>query len=272
MILKSSILVVAMVSGLFASENPFAIEENIQKIEKEESALLQSISKEKSSLQSDDILEPSAPVQEASAEEKESASAVSQNVPEANISSPVEKSTQPAKETPIINDKIEAKADAVEPKAVEDVKSSDENLSAVKMLPVLVEENQSKPESTKSDTKEVVAVPAVPAQTSEVKNELPLAEKAKSEAADKASTISDDKKKEALQTVESQVEKIDAKIAELEAKLKKSREAVMSGSKNDKDDTSSIEVVKPESVKAVEPPRDSAFEKELQEAIQSVQN
>ncbi len=264
-----------MVSGLFASENPFAIEENIQKIEKEESALLQSISKEKSSLQSDDILEPSAPVQEASAEEKESASAVSQNVPEANISSPVEKSTQPAKETPIINDKIEAKADAVEPKAVEDVKSSDENLSAVKMLPVLVEENQSKPESTKSvksDTKEVVAVPAVPAQTSEVKNELPLAEKAKSEAVDKASTISDDKKKEALQTVESQVEKIDAKIAELEAKLKKSREAVMSGSKNDKDDTSSIEVVKPESVKAVEPPRDSAFEKELQEAIQSVQN
>ncbi len=274
MILKSSILAVAMVSGLFASENPFAIEKNIQKIEKEEDALLQSLSKEKPSLESDDIPEQSAPIEEAKREEAAApvpAPAVSQNVP---IST--EKSAQPTEKTLGTNEKIEVKADAEQPKAVVAKRSNEENLSAAKKLPVLAEENQSEQESAKSIkgvTKEAATLPATPpAQTQEAKKDILPVKSTKTNIADESSVKSETKKKEALQTIESQVEKIDAKIAELESKLKKSRESVMSGDKNEEGGTPLAEVVKPESAKAVEPARDSAFKKELQEAIQSVQN
>ena len=47
---KSGILIAALVSVVYASENPFAIEKNIQKIEQDENALLQAVVKEQKNL------------------------------------------------------------------------------------------------------------------------------------------------------------------------------------------------------------------------------
>ncbi len=44
---KKAMLIVVLVSGVYASENPFAVDDNLQKIELDEDALLQLISKEK---------------------------------------------------------------------------------------------------------------------------------------------------------------------------------------------------------------------------------
>lgn len=48
---KSNILIAALLTGAFASENPFVIEKNIQKIEQEESLLLQALAKEQKRLE-----------------------------------------------------------------------------------------------------------------------------------------------------------------------------------------------------------------------------
>lgn len=48
---KNSILIAALLTGAFASENPFVIEKNIQKIEQEESLLLQALAKEQKRLE-----------------------------------------------------------------------------------------------------------------------------------------------------------------------------------------------------------------------------
>ncbi|MEA3419862.1 MAG: hypothetical protein U9Q90_10745 [Campylobacterota bacterium] len=48
------LIVVALVSGVYASENPFAIEKNVQKIEHEENELLLGLAKEKDAFAEDD--------------------------------------------------------------------------------------------------------------------------------------------------------------------------------------------------------------------------
>jgi len=48
---KSSVLIAALVTGAYASENPFVIEKNIQKIEREENTLLQALAKEQKRLE-----------------------------------------------------------------------------------------------------------------------------------------------------------------------------------------------------------------------------
>ena len=48
---KSSVLIAALVTGACASENPFVIEKNIQKIEREENTLLQALAKEQKRLE-----------------------------------------------------------------------------------------------------------------------------------------------------------------------------------------------------------------------------
>ena len=54
MVYKSSILFVALATGACASENPFAIEKNVQKIEQEENALLQALAKEQKTLKDEE--------------------------------------------------------------------------------------------------------------------------------------------------------------------------------------------------------------------------
>jgi len=51
---KKSILIAALISGVCASENPFAIEKNVQKIEQEEGALLQAIAKEQKTFEDEE--------------------------------------------------------------------------------------------------------------------------------------------------------------------------------------------------------------------------
>ena len=51
---KNSLLIAVLISGVCASENPFAIEKNVQKIEQEEGALLQAIAKEQKTFEEEE--------------------------------------------------------------------------------------------------------------------------------------------------------------------------------------------------------------------------
>ena len=232
---KSSILIVALVSGVYASENPFAIEKNVQKIEQEESALLQAIAKEQKTLESKKMVKS---IKEYTTGVKTEESAVSPETeavqePEAEETKNETEKSKTVEAAPPETKKVESAVTPIE----EAAKKSE-------IQEIKKEVQESKP---KEETKESIApltIREVTKKTEAETVEKPAATKVES-------------------SVEKQIEKVDAEIKKLEEKLEasKTKTAIV-------DEVS----VQPAVEANGSAESNNTFQQELQEAIKSVQD
>ena len=266
---KSSILITALVTGVYASENPFALEKNIQKIEQDESALLQAIVKEQKKLEKEDALSE-------------------ESIPGANMSDVKTEEGNALSETEIVQEpesqKIkkeaeESKPEVIAPAVVKQkepaVVSANETLDKVQVE----EPKEVIPESVPKEAAVVAAETKKSAPSSEEKvpidTEAETVKKAETSKPEKPLTIRDIAKKSEAETVrkpesakaqasiEKKIEEVDAEIKKLEEKLETSK--VESATGDEISVQSSVET-------NGSAESNTTFEQELQEAIRSVQD
>jgi len=253
---KSSILIAALVMGAYASENPFALEKNIQKIEQEESALLQALAKEQKR------------------PEREEDALFEERISEPKISDVKPKESKAPSETEIVQEPEyqDVKKDAEESRpedpapslAKQDepaVTSSNETLEKVQKKEG--EESKSESVSREAAPAEAKTIKPAPISVEKVskKPEEPLtirgvAGRSESEMTSKPAIT------KGKPSVEKEIEKVDAEIKELEERLEASKV---------KPATTAEASIKLNEEVNISTESNTTFDQELQEAIKSVQ-
>ncbi len=278
---KNSLLIAVLISGVCASENPFEMGKNIQKIEQEEGALLQAIAKEKKTFEEeeDSLFEESISTPKASQVVPEEAKAHSgtdivqepetqkatkepEEVIEKGAVAPrveevatpavkqEESAATPAKETlkkPQAEEEEEAVLESVPKKSAPVVEKIEESLpSSVEKVPENPAKNEAvkEVEKNKEETKKPLTIREVTDKTELEAVKVPEADKIQPSA-------------------EKQIEEIDAKIEKLEEKLEASKTKSAAGGEisagPDTEANGSAE-------------SNVTFEQKLKEAIKSVQD
>jgi len=244
---KSSLLIAALVTGAYASENPFALEKNIQKIEQEESTLLQAIKKEQKSM------------------DKEEDELFENNISDSNITNAKPEVDSTASETEIVQEPEIQEREKEIKKEVEVSKPEELAPAETKKMEAAVspeDKVSKKPEIQEKITvveKSSAEIATPPKEDTE--KPVTIREITKKEVTKKEKTIVKEKPKaiKVQSPVEKKIEVVDEKIRKLEDKLEASE------AKPASEDGVSIEA-------NTSAEGNSTFDQKLQEAIKSVQD
>jgi len=245
---KSSILIAALVTGACASENPFALEKNIQKIEQEESTLLQALAKEQKRV------------------EREEDKLLEESISESKISDVNPKENKVPAETEIVQEPElqEIKKEEKESKP-EEVASS----AAKQKEPLVILANETFEKIQEEEVKEKSSVEKISKNPEEEavkeieisKSEEPLTIREVT-GKPEIGTANKSVVTKTQPSVEKKIEEVDAEIKKLEEKLEESKAKPAIADKvyvqSNAEANGSAE-------------RNTTFEQELQEAIRSVQ-
>ena len=246
---KKSILLAALVSGVYASENPFAVEKNVQKIEQEESTLLRAIAKEQKTLETEDdefLEEGDSESETEDVKQEESAALLEVEViqkPEVEETQKEVEKSKPAEVAP-----PETKKEETMPLPVEEVAKKVE-IREIKKEDEVTRSKEVTSLKTKTDE---LAAPTVEE----------TAKKPELQAADKPVVA----KKES--SAEKQSEGVDTDIEKPKEKLEasKAKPAIVDEVSEEPDVKAELQIEANASAES-----NATFEQELQEAIKSVQ-
>jgi len=211
MIFKKGLMALALLSSMCASENPFAVETNLQKIEKEESDLISNLNKEKDSLsEQNEEFEVAAPISAPVVQKVETPKLIeptlqmeSEKKIEAEAIKPVEEADKKIKT-------IDKHGDtAQEPKET--------NQSATKSLVEQIKINLQQPNETNlsiANQKKPGAAPAV----------LPDTQKTKTpQQAETEPKEAPDANKDSVEVIEKKIEEVDKQIKIAEEKIEEAK-------------------------------------------------
>ena len=240
---KSGIVIIGLLTGIHASENPFSIEKNIQKINQEESDLLNILKKEKiSDEESEDISSEKSIADVMGASEtnttrkRSSGSAavlqtkVKPAVKENPKSSPEEPSSTPAANS------------AKKPPAKEMKKESTKSTPEQNIVKEKTLKEQSKQSNGRKDVPKTAQKEKQQVEKAEVKKTTPQPSALLKESG----------------AVEKEIKVVDSKIKELEERLESVKEKKGAG--------------EPKEATSKDREKESTLDKELQEAIKSVED
>lgn len=240
---KIGIIIAILASSMLASENPFAVEQNVKKIDQEEGTLLKAIAKEQAALED---------------EEDELFDEESSDTKKSDVKTEVE-IVPPEVETETKRESLEVISEATtitvpSPKVVESPEAAKEKVeikkSEVPEATLLATETK---ELEVSLSESVVTEPKV----QEVEQEVVRVEPIKVVIPKVAPVVIP--KKETAKEIDIKIREVDAEIKKLQNNLDASKEKLEAPKELKGEGNASV-------------PENSIFEKELQEAIESVRN